>query len=336
MKKIFFIAIFVAIISAIGIGIFVARKSIFFHPKMYRIGVLVRGSGYDRAVEGYRETMKKLGYQEGKNIIYDIKFISAREELPKAVKDFIAEGVDLIHTYSTPATQAAYQETKNLPHPIPIVFGSMGDPLISGVIKDLQHPGTNVTGIASLSTELTAKRLELLKRINPAIHRVAMPHTAQEAGDAAANKSVKIAQETAPSLGIELILFPVKSSKENTAVASRIIRKNIDGIIVGGDSLVWGGIETYIKQALQEKIPFAAFDLEQVKKGALVGFGPDYKISGEQAARLTHQILRGNDPAEIPIEVPQKLLLVINMRTAETIGIPLDSEFIKTADIIIK
>ncbi|MFY9462788.1 MAG: ABC transporter substrate-binding protein [Candidatus Sungiibacteriota bacterium] len=303
--------------------------------KVYQIGILVRGSGYEAAVAGYRRKMSELGYTEGKNIVYDVRFVSAKEDIALAVQDFLRIGVDLIHTYSTPATQAAYQATKDMPHPVPIVFGSVGDPLLAGVVRDFGHPGTNVTGVSSLSTELTARRLELLREINPAIQRIAMPHTASENKDLAADKSVEIVKDTALKLGMTMIFFPVLTREDNDIAAKLILQKNIDGIIVGGDSLVWGSIDAYIATAIHEKIPFVAFDLSQVQKGALIGFGPDYAISGEQSAIITNQILRGKPPAEIPVQVPRKLLLVVNQKTARAIGIVIPRIVIDKADRII-
>ena len=334
MKK--YIVISLLFAALLG-GYMALRKGAGEPPsRIYRIGILVRGSGYEPAVEGYRRKMAELGYQEGKNVVYDVRFVTAREELPGIVEEFLAEEVDLIHTYSTPATQIAYQATKNRSPRTPIVFGSMGDPLISGVIHDIQRPGTNVTGVASLSTELTAQRLELLSRIKPGIKRVAMPHTSREAGDVAANKSVDIAEATAETLGIELILFPVASAKDNAAAALRISGENVEGMIVGGDSLVWGAIDVYIARAISEKIPLAAFDLAQVKKGALIGFGPDYAVSGEQAAVLSHQIFRGLSPAEIPVAVPRKLILAINRATERAIGVNIPDDILRKADVIIE
>lgn len=303
--------------------------------KIYHIGILVRGSGYETAVVGYQRKLHELGYEEGNNIVYDVRFVSAKEDIPRAIQDFLAEGVDVIHTYSTPATQTAYQMTKDLPHPLPVVFGSVGDPLLAGVIHTFDRPGTNVTGVTSLSTELTARRLELLHEIDPRTRRIAMPRTAAENDDLAANKSVEIASNTAARLGMTLTFFPVRVKEDNERVAKLILQKDIDGMIVGGDSLVWGSIEVYIAQAIKEKIPFAAWDLSQVQKGALVGFGPDYMIIGEQSAILTNQILRGRSPAEIPVEVPRKLLLMVNRKTARAIGITLPDAVLRKADIVI-
>lgn len=326
---------FLVLAALIGFFWWSNRGSVPPVEKKYRIGILVRGSGYEAAVDGYRRKMNELGYQEGKDVTYDVRFVSAKEDLAPAVASFLKEGVDLIHTYSTPATQAAYQATKNAPHPVPVVFGSVGDPLLAGVIRDFGHPGTNVTGVSSLSTELTARRLELLREISPEARRIAMPHTAPENNDLAANKSVQIAKDTALTLGMRMTFFPVRVKEDNDAAAKLIMRKNIDGMTVGGDSLVWGSIDVYIAQSIKEKIPFAAFDLSQVQKGALVGFGPDYGVSGEQSAIMTNQILRGRSPAEIPVEVPRKLLLMVNRKTAAAIGMLLPDAFLKKADRII-
>lgn len=326
-------AIALVIIAAAVFVAVVKRNESRNPPRVYSIGILVRGSGYEPAVEGYKAKMAELGYAEGVNVIYNLRQTSSKEELPTIIREFIESGVDLIHTYSTPATQAAYIATKDLPSPIPVVFGSMGDPLISGVVKDIQHPGTNVTGVASLSTQLTAKRLELLKEINPKIKTVAMPHTAPEVGDAAADKSVEIAKDAAKRLGLNLVLLPVRSKEDNARASRRILRNDVDGIIVGGDSLVWGSIDEYIAQAIREKLPLAAFDFNQVKKGALVGFGPDYRVVGEQAAVITHQVLRGKRPEDIAVEVPQKLLLAANNATARAIGITWPDKFLEEVDV---
>ena len=333
MKKNLLVVGLVAIVAVVGV---VAYQRFLQKPaKTYVVGILVRGAGYEAAVEGYKMRMAELGYAEGQNIRYDIRFVDAKEQLPVVVQEFIKGNVDLIHVYSTPATQEAYKGTKDLPNPIPVVFGSMGDPLIAGVVKSAQRPGTNVTGVASLSTELTAKRLELLKQINPATRRVGFPNTRGEEGFWAASKSFDTAPKAAPKLGIELTFYPVKTKAENATVAKKITRENADGIIVGGDSLIWGSIEVYIAQAIAEKIPFSAFDLSQIKKGALVGVGPDYAVSGKQSADISHKIFRGSDPAEIPVQTPERLLTAVNLKTASAIGITFTPEFMSQVDVVI-
>lgn len=304
--------------------------------RIYHIGVLSRGRGsYEGAIKGFQDRMRELGYVEGKNVTYDVRYVSTNDEINKATENFVNAGVDLIHTYSTPVTKAVYKATQKMQNPIPIVFGSLNYPVASGFVKSVEHPGTNATGIISLSTELTIKRIELLTRIMPDIKKIAMPRSAEELNDIAANNSVALAEQETKKLGIELILFPIRTKEENAPNAAKITAKRAQGMIVGGDSLIWGGLDEYAKQAIKEKIPFSVFSIDQVKRGALIGFGADYTVMGQQAAAISHQILQGRKPGDIPVEIPSKLILGINLDTARAIGITLDPQLLKEADVII-
>ncbi|MBI1839141.1 MAG: ABC transporter substrate-binding protein [Candidatus Colwellbacteria bacterium] len=304
--------------------------------RVYHIGVLSRGHGsYEVAIRGFQDQMRELGYIEGQNVTYDVRYVSTKEELDQTAQDFVNAGVDIIGTYSTPATQAAYQATQKMLNPIPIVFGSLSDPIAAGVVKSIEQPDTNVTGVTSLASDLTPKRIELLTRIVPGIKKIAMPRSAVELNDIAVNRSAALAEQTAKKLGIELVFFPVRTKEENASNAASITAQKAQGMIVGGDSLVWGGLGDYVNQAIKEKIPFSAFDTDQVKRGALVGFGPDYTVMGQQVAVMSDKIIKGKKPGNIPVETPRKLLLTINLDTARAIGITLDPELLKEAEVII-
>ncbi len=304
--------------------------------RIYRIGILSRGRGsYEVAIKGFQDRMRELGYIEGQNVVYDVRYLSTNDELTKASEDFVNMRVDLINTYSTPATQAAYKTTQRTQNFIPIIFGSLADPVAAGVVKSIEKPDTNVTGIISLASELTPKRIELLTRIIPGIKKVAMPRTAAEIHEVAADRSVAVAKETAQKLGIELIFFPVHTKEEIASSSAGITARRVQGMIAGGDSLVWSGLDSYIKQTIKEKIPFASFDIDHVKRGALIGFGPDYTVMGQQVAALSDQIIKGRNPKDIPVETPRRLLLTVNLDTARAIGITLDPQLLKEADVII-
>ncbi|MDO8408006.1 MAG: ABC transporter substrate-binding protein [bacterium] len=332
------VALGLLIIVIAALGTFYVYEWRLQPSHMYHVAIVTRQGvdTYEEAITSYRAKMHDLGYIEGTTISYDIRHFSAMSELPGIIREVVALHPDIISTYSTPATVAAYKETKDMPMPIPVVFVSVGDPVAAGVVKSVDNPGTNVTGLTSLSTELTANRLRLLKEINPDIKRVAFPHSDASLGDAAADKSVTIGMDTAKQLGITLTLLPVKTSDENEAIASLITAKNAEGIVVGGDSLVWSGITAYIAQAIREKIPLAAFDISQIEKGALVGIGPDYQVLGKQAAVITSRILRGTPPSAIAVQVPDKLILAVNAVTAEKIGLTLPSSLVTRADLIIR
>lgn len=335
-KNITILAVFLLIV--IGAVIWIRHRATTPLPqaRVYHIGILSRGRGsYEVAIKGFQNRLRELGYVEGQNVVYDVRYLSATDELNQAANDFVAARVDLINTYSTPATQAAFKATQQTQNPIPVVFASISDPIAAGVIKSIQEPGTNVTGVISLASELTAKRIELLMRIAPHTKKVAMPRTAEELNDVAANKSVAVAEQAAKDAGVQLILFPVHTKEENASTSAKITGRSVQGMIIGGDSLVWSNLDAYIKQAIKEKIAFSAFDTDQVKRGALIGFGPDYTIMGQQAATISHQILQGRKPADIPVETPRKLLLTINLDTARAIGIIPDPQLLKEADIII-
>lgn len=305
-------------------------------PRVYHIGILSRGRGsYEVAIKGFQNRLRELGYVEGKNVTYDVRYLSTTDELDKAAQDFINTHVDLINTYSTPATKAAYGATQKMSNPIPIVFGSLADPIAAGFVKSIEQPGSNATGVTSLSSDLTPKRIELLTRIMPGIKKIAMPRSAEELNDIAANRSVALAEQIAKKLDIQLILFPVRTKEENILISASITAKRVQGIIVGGDSLIWSGLDDYIKQAIKEKIPFAAFDTDQVKRGALIGFGPDYTVMGQQVAVISDKIMQGRKPGDISVETPRKLILTINLDTARAIGITLDPQLLKEADVII-
>ncbi|MBI1839142.1 MAG: ABC transporter substrate-binding protein [Candidatus Colwellbacteria bacterium] len=339
MKKIILGIVVLSVLIVGGLAIMRMQKPSTTLPtssRVYNIGFLARGRGsYEVAIKGFQDRLKELGYIEGQNVMYDVRYVSTKEELDQSAQDFINANVDLINTYSTPATQAAFKATQKTPNPIPIVFASLADPVAAGVVKNIEKPGTNVTGVTSLSAELTGKRIELLNRIVPGIKKIAMPRSAVELNDASANRSVAVAQEEAKKLGIELVFFPVRTKEEIVPTLAGITAERVQGIVIGGDSLIWGSLDDYVKQAIKEKLPLGVFDTDQVKRGGLIGFGPDYALSGGQAGTIAHQILQGKKPEEIPVEVPSKFVLTINLDTARAIGITLDPELLKDAEVLI-
>lgn len=323
------IIIFTAILVLIG-GLTLFWKTISPQrsSRVYKIGILVRGENYRPGVNGFISRMRELGYEEGKNVRYIIHFEDAREKLPLRIAEFLKDGVDLIHTYSTPATVEAHKQTQT----IPIVFGSMGDPLASKVIDSLQRPGTNVTGVQSLSSPLAAKRLEFLKIAVPSIKKVAFPFTPD---DIPGKSSYETALSAAHKLDMKLVPYYISKERDVKSTALTIRRKDVDGIVISSDSLVWANLPAYVEQAKKEKLPFAVFDKDMVERGGLLGYGPDYFITGEQSAVYADKILRGANPAELPIDSPRKLLLVLNRKTARDIGITFPQALLSNADLII-
>lgn len=327
----FTIAIIAGLAIIIGLAVWYPgiTGKIAVQNKVFSIGVVVRGETYRPGVEGFKKRMQELGYEEGKNVRYDVVFVDKREDLPGAISGLLSRGVDLIHTYSTPATTEAYKQTKT----VPIVFGSMGDPLASKTVQSLQTSGTNVTGVSSLSVLLMPKRMEYLLEAAPRAKRIAVPYTPD---DIAGASSYRAAEEAASRLGVTLVPYRVSAERTVRDTAAAILRTDVDGIVISSDSAVWANLDAYVAQAKREKLPFAVFDKDMVVKGGLVGYGPDYFITGTQSAVLADKILKGQRPTDLPIEAPQKFILAVNLDTARAIGLTLPRTLLEKADLIIE
>lgn len=330
MKKSYVLvfAVTVVVIAFLGYQ-YIAKEVLVKKERSYKVGVIVRGKSYEAGVLGFKSKMSELGYEEGKNISYDVRFVEKSDEIPSVVADVIKGGVDLLHTYSTPVTIEAAKQTKT----IPIVFGSMGDAVASGLVDSLKEPGRNVTGVLSLSVETAGKRLELLKELFPNVKKVA---TALTPTDIPGKRSLEVMADVAPKLGIQIITYEIIPPQTPTSVAATIFRKDVDGIVLASDSATWAVLSAYVEQAKKEKLPFSVFDKDMVEKGGLVGYGPDYYAVGGQAAILVKKIFGGADPAKLPVETPIKLVLALNLKTANELNLSVPESFLAKVDYLVK
>ena len=297
--------------------------------KSYRVGVIVRGDSYKPAVSGFKAHMAELGYTEGGSVTYDIVYVVNAGDIASTTSGVIARKPDLILTFSTPVTTEVAKQTTT----IPIVFGSVGDPLSAGFVNTLNHPGGNITGIMSLSVELSPKRLDLLKQLYPNLKKVAVPVTMT---DIAAKNSLDLIMKIAPTLGVTVVPYFIDANHTPTEVAGTIFSKDVDGIVLSADSATWAVLPAYIAQAKKEKLPFAVFDQNMVQSGGLVGYGPDYTVVGAQAADIIKRILGGASPANLPIESPDKLILALNLKTAKELGLTVPSVFLSQVDYLVQ
>lgn len=329
MKKIYGI-VFVLIVAVSILGyLYVAKDGVVKKDSSYKVGIVVRGQSYAAGVDGFKSKMVELGYEEGKNISYDVRFVEKGDEIPSTVAEVIKGEVDLLLAFSTPVTIEAAKQTKT----IPIVFGSMGDAVASGLVNSLNEPGKNVTGILSLSVETAGKRLELLKELFPQIKKVASALTPT---DIPGRRSLEVIGGIAPKLGVQIVTYEIIPPQTPTSIAATIFRKDVDGIVLASDSATWAVLPAYVAQAKKEKLPFAVFDKDMVEKGGLVGYGPDYYAVGGQAAILVKKIFEGADPAKLPVETPVKLILALNLKTARELNLSIPEAFLAKVDYLVK
>jgi len=294
--------------------------------KVYSIGSLNTADQFSNAVEGFKSRMAELGYKEGQNMRYAYYNSKGNPEALRAMAQRLVEDkVDMIVTTSTTGTVAAAKATVGTR--IPVVFLSAGNP--QKLIKNYSTSGNNLAGISSASMELVAKRFELLRELYPRIKRVAMPVDPKGVNYQAIVMEI---QESTPKLGFVVSEIHVHSVADIAKAALSITSKNYDAIFSPVDSLVSEGIEPLVKQGIKEKLPSATSLLVNVKRGCLLTYASDYAALGKQGAVLADKILKGAKPADLPIELPDRILLALNIKTAKAIGLKIPKEIFLRAD----
>jgi putative ABC transport system substrate-binding protein len=298
--------------------------------KVYSVGSLNTADQFINSFEGFKSRMAELGYVEGKNVRYQYYNSRGNDELLRTVaQKLVQDRVDLIVTSSTTATVAAAKATEEIR--IPVLFLSAGNP--QKLVKSFSSSGSHLAGISSATLELTGKRLELLKELSPQVRKIALPSVPEGINY---QSNVAETKEAASRLGITVweVTFHNLIQYEKAVVA--ITRKTADAIFSPPDSLVTEGIDYLVKQANKEKLPLMTSLLVNVKRGALATYAADYTALGRQGAVLGDKILKGTKPADLPIELPKKYRLVINMKTAKAIDLKIPRGLLLRADEIIE
>lgn len=294
----------------------------------YRIGVLHRGYfPINPSVEGLKAGLKALGLEENRDVTFDIRFTRGNPlETPPTAAALANASVDLIFVDDEEAARGVQAATQR----IPIVFIQVGDPVAAGIVKEVAHPGGNLTGVSNLATELVPKRLEILKAIVPALCRVWAVYYADDRSSLAAARK---AQEVAPLLKLELLARPVRTPEELVG--------NLRGLRAG-DGLLSPTARTMnipgliLDLVLFSRVP-AIFDSAfWVQAGGLVSYGSEESADGTQAARLVAKILRGARPQDIPVEGSNKIKLAVNLKTAKSLGVTIPRDIQARADQVIE
>jgi len=297
--------------------------------KIYRVGILQPGKPPEPLVEALRERLKELGYREGHNIAYEYRWAEGKNErLVELAKELVDVKVDVITTLSTPAALAA----KNVTKTIPIVFTGVGDPVGAGVVPSLSHPGGNVTGISTLATELSAKRLELLKEIVPNAAPVAMVWNDTNPSMVL---SAREAQNAADRLDLNLQSIGVHDLISFDAAFATISSSHFNALLTLVDPFTREHRQRIVDFAAQRRLPAIYESREFVDAGGLVSYGPSFPALQRRAADYVSMIFKGGKPADIPIEQPTKFELIINLKTAKELGLTMPLTVLARADELI-
>jgi len=297
-------------------------------PKTYTIGVINLSPSLEDTLTGFKQGMTGLGYVEGKNVTYIYAGpVGTIDKLGGVAQNLVNANVDLIFSISTPATQAAKKVTAS--NNIPVVFGVLTDPVGAGVVTSLTQPGGNVTGITFGPQE--ARRLEWFTKIDPAVKRLFIMYNPN---DSSAVSAFKTASATAANLG--LVIVPQKVNDTNgIAAALANLPENIDAIYLLPDSLTGSKQADIITVANAHRLPVAAPNVDSVSTGPLYSYAMKQGPTGQEAARMADQILKGTKPADLPVETTE-FFLAINMKTAQALGLTIPDSILSQADTIIR
>jgi len=297
-----------------------------------RIGYLEAVSPSISAVrsEAFRQGLRELGYVEGKNIVTEYRYAEGkRDRLPALAAELVRLKVDVIVTAGASATRAAKKATST----IPIVMAQDSDPVGKGVVASLARPGGNITGLSTLAPEISGKQLELLKEILPKLSRVAVLGTSTRPGNAQALREVKLA---AGAFKVELRYLDVLDPKKIETAFGAARKEHADAVLVLAGRILTSHrtqiVELAVKSRLLAIYPFPVY----VEAGGLMSYGVRRSDLFRRAATYVDKILKGANPAELPVEQPTKFELVINLKTAKALGITIPPTLLLQATKVIK
>jgi putative ABC transport system substrate-binding protein len=300
-------------------------------PKVYRIGFVGSGSP-GPGIDAFRQGMRELGYVEGKNLIVDVRFPGARSErIPELIAEVVGLKVEVIVVGSTPAALAAKKATTR----IPVVFASLFDPVGSGIVSSLAHPGSNITGVAIGvgGSGMAGKWIELLKEVVPVASRIAV---LSNPANPASTASVREIEAAARSLGVNLDLFDAGNATKLDEALARIGASGSQGIIVTNDPFFTIHRAKLIQFAARTRLPAVYFFRSFADAGGLMAYGANQEDAYRRAAAYVDKILKGAKPADLPVDQPSRFELVINLRTAKALGLKIPRSLLVRADQVIE
>jgi putative ABC transport system substrate-binding protein len=299
------------------------------HQKVWRIGILDTQSANLNAanLDAFRQGLREFGYVDGKNLIFEYRSAGGQgERFSKLAVELVDQQVDVLVTRGTPAVLAARGATST----IPIVMAAMGEPLM--VVTSLAHPGGNITGLSGYSTELEAKRIEILHELVPrAVHIAGLYNMGNPVVPPQWNELDKAAQR----LSLQPQLLDIRVPADIVSAFETAKSKQVEGIAVGVDALTQANRSTIADLAAKNRIPTIYVSKEFVEAGGLIAYGPSYPDLYHRAASYVHKILQGANPAELPIEQPVKFELIINLKAAKALGIAIAPSLLARADEVI-
>jgi putative ABC transport system substrate-binding protein len=295
------------------------------------IGVLLAiFSQESTEAQAFRQGLRDVGYAEGRDVVIEWRSANGDyDRVPELAADLVQRKVEVIVVDSTVGAQAVKRATSI----IPIVMMVVADPVGSGVVANLAHPGGNITGFSLMTSELSAKRLQLLKEAIPWLTRVAVlwnPATPWHP------KAIEDLKAVAPSLSLALSFTNVRTLEEIGPAFSDVRRQHAQALYFLGDPFFFTNRMAFLKPASNARLPTIHTTRQYVDAGALMSYGANFADLCRRSAGYVDKILKGAKPGDLPIEQPTKLELVINLKTAKALGITIPEQILLRADEVIR
>jgi ABC-type uncharacterized transport system substrate-binding protein len=322
-----------AVVLALSLVIapFVAEGQQAQAPQAAKIGFLLGGTLSSPAIqiEPFKQTLRERGWIEGQNLTLAYRYAEGHyERLPALARELLGLGVDVIVTEGTPPTRAAKQVTTT----VPIVMLA-GDPVGSGLVSNLAHPGGNLTGSSWFFSDIHAKRIELLKEMAPHIARVAVVYNPL---NPISEPAVVAIEAVCKHFRVRIQRLVVRAPEDFDAVFPVMTRQRVDAVTVLEDPMTNSQSPRIADVALKRRLP-AVFGLSTVvAAGGFMSYAPSRPDLWRKAAQLTDKILRGAKPGDLPVEQPTKFELVINLKTAKALGLTIPQSLLVRADDVIE
>jgi putative tryptophan/tyrosine transport system substrate-binding protein len=296
--------------------------------KLPRVGFLQPGIFPPAYREEFRKGLRQLGYVEGENILVEYRAAEGPKELPTRIAELVGVKVDVIVTWTTPGTLAAKQGTKTIP-----IVAVSGDPVETGLVASLARPGGNVTGFAILTTDLEAKKLELLREAIPGVSRIGVLWNPDNPVWASAWKELPSA---ARSLGLKLQSLELRDPGEFEQVFASASSQRAGALLVVQERLFVSHRQRVVELAAGKRLPAMYGESQFVEAGGLMSYGASLPDMLRRSAVYVDKILKGTKAAELPVEQAMKFEMIINLRAAKQIGLTIPPQVLARADKVIK
>ena len=298
--------------------------------RVWRVGFLGPERPTDAMLSAFRDGLRERGYVEGQNLSVDFRWPQETfDQNPSVAAELIRSNVDVLVAWASPAVIAARRATST----IPIVMTNVGDPLGSGFVASLARPGGNVTGVSNISRDLTGKLIQHLVEIVPGMNRVGVVHNAS---NPVVTVELRETEDAIRALGLQFKIVEASKAEDFESAFARLSTERVNGVVLLADPSLIVSAWRIAEVAQKTRLPTAFQRRENVEAGGLLSYGANLNDQLRQAAFYVDRILRGEKPADLPVQQPTRFELVINLKTAKALGLTIPETLLATADEVIQ